>query len=175
MPGFSVRVSVDTPPGWTVLPSWSTPLPSTAMPCGTPLLDGLTIFTVTVPAFAVSFVVSKLSPPFGSAVSVTVDAAPPEPVVAAGVVLAVVVPAGAAAELLLELPQAVRPTAARPRQDDGGESWACERAWDPPRSGCRRGGRRRCGDPSRGPAGPQTSAPAGNTNRSGVVSTSFTP
>ena len=47
------------------------------MPWGTPLLDGLSITTVTVPAGAVRVVLSNFRAPVGSAASVTVDVLPP--------------------------------------------------------------------------------------------------
>ena len=79
------------------------------MPWGTPLVDGLFITTVTVPAVAVSFVVSNFRAPLGSAESVTVDAGPAGAVDAAGaaaVVAAVVV----LADELESLPHAASPS-----------------------------------------------------------------
>jgi hypothetical protein len=65
------------------------------MPWGIPVLDGFFIEMVTVPAFAVSVVVSNMSNPLGSATRFTVvpDAAAAAVVVAAAavVVAAVVV------------------------------------------------------------------------------------
>src|SRR3954447_21480478 len=60
---------------FTVLPSLSTPLPSTATACATG--DGLSIVMVTLPAFALSFDLSNLSWPLGSAESLRLLEAPP--------------------------------------------------------------------------------------------------
>src|SRR4051812_1754381 len=63
---------------FTVLPSLSTPLPSTATACATG--DGLSIAIVTLPALALSLLLSNLSWPLGSALSFRlVDAPPPPP------------------------------------------------------------------------------------------------
>ena len=59
-----------------VVPFFSMPLPSIATACGT--LDGLAMVTVTLPALALSDVVSNFSAPPGSAVSLS-EAAPPPP------------------------------------------------------------------------------------------------
>src|SRR3954471_20301689 len=78
----------------TVLPSLSTPLPSTATACATG--EGLSIVIVTLPAFVLSLSLSNLSWPLGSAATLRLlDAPPPplEPLVlggGAGVVSAVV-------------------------------------------------------------------------------------
>src|SRR5882724_4261802 len=102
----------------TVLPSMSTPLPSTAIACGTGA--GLFIVMVTLPAVASSLALSNLSAPLGSADSLRSLAPPPDapplPVVSVDVV-SVVAGGGAAAlvslvaelldELSLLLPQPV--------------------------------------------------------------------
>src|SRR4051812_13213106 len=81
---------------FTVAPSLSTPLPSTATACATG--DGLSIVIVTLPALALSVVLSNLSWPLGSAASLSLldapppDALPPpEPLVLGGGVWAAVV------------------------------------------------------------------------------------
>src|SRR4051812_49860739 len=62
---------------FTVWPSLSTPLPSTATACATG--DGLSIVMVTLPAFALSLLLSNLSCPLGSALSFRLLDAPPPP------------------------------------------------------------------------------------------------
>src|SRR3954454_1353093 len=106
---------VDLPPLFTTEPSLSMPLPVTPTPCGT--LDGLSIVMVTLPAFALSVLLSNFSAPLGSAASLRFGEAPapPELVVelpvdaGAGVLLVVEV-----VELLLLDPQPATPSATTP-------------------------------------------------------------
>src|SRR5437764_6475770 len=105
---------VDVPPWFTILPSLSTPLPLTPMPCGTE--EGFDMLSVTFPALAVAELLSNLSWPLGSAESFTVPLAAPPPLEVE--VVAVEVVAGAAGVLddvlllLLLLPQPATASAA---------------------------------------------------------------
>src|SRR3954449_230994 len=103
---------------FTVLPSLSTPLPSTATACATG--DGLSIVIVTLPAFALSFDLSNLSWPLGSAGSLRLlrgPAALVPPVVGGGVWAAVVVSLEELSELeLSSLPQPATAKAATAAQ-----------------------------------------------------------
>ena len=83
MPGLSVTVTVDVPPGWTTLPSLSTPLPSIAIAWGCALPEPLSSVSVTAPAFAVSVFLSNDRPLLSTACSfspppVLPAAAPPD-------------------------------------------------------------------------------------------------
>src|SRR3954453_15440959 len=73
---------VDVPPWVTVLPSLSTPLPSTAIACGT--LDGVAMTIVTFPALVDSESTLNFSAPLGSALSASFE--PPPDGAAAGAV-----------------------------------------------------------------------------------------
>src|SRR3954453_14733545 len=66
----------------TVEPFLSTPLPSTAIACGTG--DGLSIVIVTLPALPSSVVLSNLSWPLSSAASCRFDPPPPPLALGAG-------------------------------------------------------------------------------------------
>src|SRR6185503_5984 len=81
-------------------PSLSTPLPSTAMPCWTPELDGFFITSVTLPAFAERDIGENISFPFGSALRLSVS----PPAVEAGEGWLLVLVDGELALLLLPQP-----------------------------------------------------------------------
>src|SRR5690349_10731774 len=119
LPGFSVAVTFDVAPWFTVGPVWLTPLPSIATPCGT--ADGLSIVIVTLPAFALSDDLSNLRAPLGSAESLRLPLEAPAPELLLGWVLVV---AGAAVVdvvllLLLLLPHPATARAAASARASG--------------------------------------------------------
>jgi hypothetical protein len=76
LPGLSLTVTVEVPPGWTVWPSLSTPLPSIAIACGSESELPFASLIVTVPALAVNVLFEKPRPPL-SVASIASTVAPP--------------------------------------------------------------------------------------------------